>query len=53
MGPTEHTHWQLDTPLAAEAVIDALVDFLPRREVIWKETCDPAVCRLHAIAYRP
>lgn len=49
MGPIEHTRWQLDTPLAAEAVIDALVDFSPRREVIWKETCHPAVYRVHAV----
>jgi hypothetical protein len=49
MGPTEHTHWQLDTPLPPEAVREALVDFSPRREVIWKETCDPAVYRVHAV----
>ena len=49
MGPTEHTHWELDTPLSVEAVTDALVDFSPRREVIWKETCDPTVYRVHAI----
>ena len=49
MGPIEHTRWQLDTPLSAEAVVDALVDFSPRREVIWKETCDPAVYRVHAV----
>ncbi len=48
MGPTERTHWELDTPLSPEAVIDALVDFSPRRGVIWKETCDPAVYRVHA-----
>lgn len=49
MGPTEHTHWELDTPLSVEAVTDALVDFSPRREVIWKETCDPAVYRVHEV----
>jgi len=49
MGPTERTNWEFDTPLSAEAVIDALVDFSPRREVIWKETCDPAVYRVHAV----
>jgi hypothetical protein len=49
MGPTEHTRWVLDTPLTAEAVMDALVDFSPRREVIWKETCDAAVYRVHAV----
>jgi hypothetical protein len=49
MGPTERTHWELDTPLSAEAVTGALVDFSPRREVIWKETCDPAVYRVHAL----
>jgi hypothetical protein len=51
MGPTEHTRWVLDTPLSAETVIDALVDFSPRREVIWKETCDPAVYRIHAMGH--
>jgi len=49
MGPTERTRWELDTPLSVEAVTDALVDFSPRREVIWKETCDPAVYRVHAV----
>jgi hypothetical protein len=49
MGPTERTHWELDTPLSVEAVTDALVDFSPRREVISKETCDPAVYRVHAV----
>jgi hypothetical protein len=49
MGPTEHTRWQLDTSLSPEAVIAALVDFSPRRQVIWKETCDPAVYRVHAV----
>jgi hypothetical protein len=49
MGPTEHTHWELDTPLSVEAVTDALVDFSPRREVIWRETCDPAVFRVHEV----
>lgn len=49
MGPTEHTHWELDTPLSVEGVTEALVDFSPRRQVIWKETCDPAVYRVHAV----
>jgi hypothetical protein len=49
MGPTERTHWELDTPLAADVVMSALVDFSPRRQVIWKETCDPAVYRVHAV----
>jgi hypothetical protein len=49
MGLTERTHWQLDTPLSAETVIEALVDFSPRRQMIWKETCDPAVYRVHAV----
>jgi hypothetical protein len=49
MGPTEHTHWELDTPLSVDAVTTALVDFSPRREVIWKETCDPAVYRVHEV----
>jgi hypothetical protein len=49
MGLTERTHWELDTPLSVKAVTDALVDFSPRREVIWKETCDPAVYRVHAV----
>jgi hypothetical protein len=51
MGPIERTRWQLDTPLAAEVVIAALVDFSPRRQVIWKETCDPAVYRVHAVGH--
>jgi len=51
MGPIEHTRWQLDTPLTAEAVVDALVDFSPRRQVIWEETCDPAVYRVHAVGH--
>jgi hypothetical protein len=51
MGPIEHTRWQLDTPLGADAVRAALVDFSPRREVIWKETCDPAVYRVHAVGH--
>ena len=51
MGPTEHTRWQLDTPLAADVVISALIDFSPRRQVIWKETCDPAVYRVHAVGH--
>lgn len=49
MGPVEHTRWQLDTPLSVEAVTDALVDFSPRRQVIWKETCGPAVYRVHVV----
>lgn len=49
MGPTEHTRWQLDTPLGADAVRAVLVDFSPRREAIWKETCDPAVYRVHEV----
>jgi hypothetical protein len=49
MGPIERTHWELDTPLSVEAVTEALVDFSPRREVIWQETCDPAVYRVHAV----
>jgi hypothetical protein len=49
MGPTERTQWVLDTPLSPEAVLDALVDFSPRREGIWKETCDPAVYQVHAV----
>ncbi len=49
MGPTEHTHWELDTPLSADAVTEALVDFSPRREVIWRETCDRAVYKVHAV----
>jgi hypothetical protein len=51
MGPIEHTRWQLDTPLAADVVIAALVDFSARRQVIWKETCDPAVYRVHAVGH--
>jgi hypothetical protein len=51
MGPIEHTRWQLDTPLAADVVTAALVDFSPRRQVIWKETCDPAVYRVHAVGH--
>ena len=49
MGPTERTQWELDTPLSVEAVTEALVDFSPRRQVIWRETCDPAVYRVHAV----
>jgi hypothetical protein len=49
MGPIEHTRWQLDTSLSADQVKAALVDFSPRREVIWKETCDPAVYRVHGV----
>jgi hypothetical protein len=49
MGLAEHTRWVLDTPLSAETVMNALVDFSPRREVIWKETCDPSVYRLHSV----
>jgi hypothetical protein len=52
MGPIEHTRWQLDTSLTADQVVAALVDFSPRREVIWKETCDPAVYRVHAVGHR-
>ena len=51
MGPVEHTRWQLDTPLAADVVRAALVDFSQRRQVIWKETCDPAVYRVHATGH--
>jgi hypothetical protein len=51
MGPTEHTRWVLDTPLSAEAVVDALIDFSARREVIWKETSDPAVYRVHSVGH--
>ena len=51
MGPIERTRWQLDTPLPAVQVIAALVDFSPRRQVIWKETCDPAVYRVHAVGH--
>jgi hypothetical protein len=32
-GPIEHTRWQLDTPLTADEVVAALVDFSPRRQV--------------------
>lgn len=49
MGPTEHTRWELETALSPQAVTDALVDFSPRREAIWKETCDPAVYRVHEV----
>jgi hypothetical protein len=49
MGPTERTHLELDTPLSIDAVTVALVDFSPRRQVVWKETCDPAVYRVHAV----
>ena len=49
MGPTEHTRWQLDVPLPPARVLAALVDFSPRREVIWRETCDPAVYRVHGV----
>lgn len=49
MGPTERTHWELDTHLSVEAVTGALIDFSPRRQVIWKETSDPAVYRVHAV----
>ena len=51
MGPTEHTRWQLDIALPPEQVLAALVDFSPRREVIWKETCDPAVYRVHSVSH--
>jgi hypothetical protein len=51
MGPVENTRWQLDTAVPAQAVLDALVDFSPRRQVIWKETCDPAVYRVHAVGH--
>lgn len=51
MGPTEHTRWQLDVALPPEQVLAALVDFSPRREVIWKETCDPAVYRVHSLSH--
>ena len=51
MGPTERTRWVLDYPLPAEAVRDALVDFSPSRELIWKETCDPAVYRVHSVGH--
>jgi hypothetical protein len=51
MGPIEQTRWQLDTPLSAEVVMAALVDFSLRRQVIWKETCDPAVYRVHAVGH--
>jgi hypothetical protein len=49
MGPTEHTHWELETLLSPMAVKGALVDFSPRRQVVWKETCHPAVYRVHAM----
>ena len=49
MGPTERTHWQLEVPLSPEQVVAALVDFSLRREAIWKETCDPAVYRVHGV----
>lgn len=49
MGPTERTHWELGTPLSPKIVLDALIDFTSRREVIWKETCDPAVYRVHNV----
>ena len=51
MGPIERTRWQLDTPVSSDAVTGALVDFSPRRQVIWKETCDPAVYRVHAVGH--
>ena len=51
MGPIERTRWQLDTSLTAGQVIAALVDFSPRRQVVWKETCDPAVYRVHAVGH--
>ena len=50
MGPIERTRWQLDTHVSAEAVLAALVDFSPRRAIIWKETCDPSVYRVHAVS---
>ena len=30
-------------------MIGALVDFSRRREVVWRETCDPIVYRVHAV----
>ena len=30
MGPIEHTRWQLETPLTAQEVMAALVDFTLR-----------------------
>ena len=51
MGPIEHTRWQLDTSLTADQVVAAVVDFSPRRQVVWKETCDPAVYRVHAVGH--
>ena len=51
MGPIERTRWQLDTPLAAEVGDRRTGRLLARREVIWKETCDPAVYRVHAVGH--
>lgn len=43
----EHTIWELRSPLAADRVIAALIEFTDDRARIWRETSHPDVYRVH------
>ena len=47
--PTEKTRNELHVDAPPDAVIAALVDFGPDRPRIWRETCHPAVYRVHRL----
>ena len=45
----EQTRYTLDVPYPPEDVVNALVDFSPRRGVVWPETSHPSVYRVHSV----
>jgi hypothetical protein len=48
-GPIEETRYELRVRHLPEVVIAALIDFTPRRPLIWPETSHPNVYRLHRL----
>lgn len=49
MSITEHTTWELDTPMSPEAVLAAIVDFGPDRSRIWKESSHPRIFSINEV----
>ena len=47
--PTETTHYELRVDAPPDEVIAAIVNFGPDRPRIWRETCHPAVYRVHRV----
>jgi hypothetical protein len=48
-GPIEETRYELRVRHLPDVVIAALIDFTPRRPLIWPETSHPDVYRLHRL----